>query len=105
MLCESGRVGRIEDTYVENKTWVCKLKMQSPLNKEIRCADHRRCPLLESGQIIVGCASAVPSQVFNVVQVLARVNRERLAVLLSETQRKDVGEERYEAALRCVPFP
>lgn len=38
------------------------------------------------------------------MQVLARANRERLAVLLGEAQRKDVAsEERYAAALRHVP--
>lgn len=38
------------------------------------------------------------------MQVLARANRERLAVLLGEAQRKDdASEERYAAALRHVP--
>lgn len=33
-------------------------------------------------------------------QMMARVNRERLAVLLSEAERGDAGNKRYAAALR-----
>jgi hypothetical protein len=40
--------------------------------------------------------------------MLAKANRERLAVLLNETEAKKPGSERYAAALRCacrVAFP
>ena len=37
------------------------------------------------------------------VQLLAKANRERLAVLLNEAEVKKSGNERYAAALRSVP--
>jgi len=35
---------------------------------------------------------------------MARVNKERLAVLLGEIERKEGGDERYAASLECVLF-
>ena len=35
-------------------------------------------------------------------QVLARANRERLGALLGEVQRREGGDERYVASLRCA---
>jgi len=34
--------------------------------------------------------------------VLARANRERLGALLGEVQRREGGDERYAASLRCA---
>ena len=36
------------------------------------------------------------------MQVLARANRERLGALLGEVQRREGGDERYAASLRCA---